>query len=398
MQNKFLFKALFSLALTCLVATENPQVTFASQNIEVDGLSYTVQSDNTLRLFGCTTKCGAKDLVIPAEVQSMPVVKISQTAFQAKNLSGSLTIPDSVIEIGMGAFYDNKLTQINLPSKSTAIATSAFARNQITSFTVPSWLSDVPDSFMDNNPLKTLVVPEGVTRIGDRAFQEAQLTKLILPRSLSILGADAFSYIKRKCAMNVFMLGEAPTFSQDGLPFSNFRSDTDLGLVHLYASTGLTSWGLKYGYATASYAVKRFNPENLGQPAQQPTIAQVANVNIIKPEGPAQRTLFFKIAIADSTALTLKTSPKDVIADPDTVCKSWIGFTLSGFAKDKNFVFCSVLVTSKWSSLTITPVRYGEPGTSLIQSRSSLTSKAVNAYTCNWKIKSTHGGPVCKKQ
>jgi hypothetical protein len=398
MSKPFFLRTAAVLILLALSQIQNSQLVSAANNIEVDGLSYTIQGDNTLRLFGCTSKCGAKNLVIPAEAQSMPVVKISPMAFQAKNLSGSLTIPDSVTDIGMGAFYDNKLTQINLPISSVTIASSAFARNQISSFSVPTWLTDVPDSFMDKNPLKTLVVPEGVTRIGDRAFQEAQLTRLVLPSSLVYVGADSFSFIERKKALNVFMLGPAPTFSQEGLPFSNFRSNTDIARVNLYVPTGSLTWGEKYGYATASYKVNRFHPELLGQPAPKPVVARIANVNIIKPEGPAQRTLFFKISIADSTTLKLKTTPKDFIGDPDTVCKSSIGFALEGFAKDKNFVFCSVLVSPKWSKLSITPVRYGEIGTELVQSRSVLTGKTVPAFSCNWKVKSSSGGPTCKKQ
>ena len=49
----------------------------------------------------------------------------------------SVVIPNTVIEIREGAFYDNKLTNVEIPSSITGIGDYAFANNKITSITFP---------------------------------------------------------------------------------------------------------------------------------------------------------------------------------------------------------------------------------------------------------------------
>ncbi|MDR2501430.1 MAG: leucine-rich repeat domain-containing protein [Treponema sp.] len=57
----------------------------------------------------------AKDVVIPARVDNLPVAAIGDKAFSSKQLA-SVTIQNSVTAIGMGAFHGKKLTSVTLPA------------------------------------------------------------------------------------------------------------------------------------------------------------------------------------------------------------------------------------------------------------------------------------------
>ena len=87
--------------------------------------------------------------------------------------NGTLTIPNSVTEIGEGAFSGvTGLKTIIIPGTVKTIATSAFAFN---------------------TTLETVILEEGIQKIGDRAFNGcSNLKSITLPQSLSTIGALAF--------------------------------------------------------------------------------------------------------------------------------------------------------------------------------------------------------------
>lgn len=87
--------------------------------------------------------------------------------------NGTLTIPNSVTEIGEGAFSGvTGLKTIIIPGTVKTIATSAFAFN---------------------TTLETVILEEGIQKIGDQAFNGcSNLKSIILPQSLSTIGALAF--------------------------------------------------------------------------------------------------------------------------------------------------------------------------------------------------------------
>ncbi|GHV12159.1 hypothetical protein FACS189491_04630 [Spirochaetia bacterium] len=90
----------------------------------------------------------SKDVVIPGQINGIPVTSIGEDAFKMNQLT-SVTIPNSVTSIGGGAFYDNQLTSVTIPNSVTSIGVSAFYRNQLTSVTIPDNLAIANDTFSD---------------------------------------------------------------------------------------------------------------------------------------------------------------------------------------------------------------------------------------------------------
>ena len=86
--------------------------------------------------------------------------------------NGTLVIPDSVTEIGAGAFANEGLKTIIIPGTVKKIGANAFAFN---------------------STLETVIMQEGVEEIGSTAFQNCKNLKNVeLPESLTSIGGQAF--------------------------------------------------------------------------------------------------------------------------------------------------------------------------------------------------------------
>lgn len=60
------------------------------------------------------------DIVIPAEINGLPVTRIAESAFKENQVIRSVVIPDSVVEIGVSAFHNCKNLQSVVLSKNVA--------------------------------------------------------------------------------------------------------------------------------------------------------------------------------------------------------------------------------------------------------------------------------------
>ena len=174
----------------------------------------------------------AANIVIPAEYHGAPVVGIADNAFAySKHTSDilSVTIPDSVTEIGKNAFHNQDAlvsVKIGENSKLRKIGNNAFSGNSaLESIYLPAGLSELGDDVFNNcgglntitvaagNPrysgagnclidliTHTLirgsnnsVIPETVQKIGVAAFRRATLAALTIPKSVTSIEKYAIS-------------------------------------------------------------------------------------------------------------------------------------------------------------------------------------------------------------
>jgi hypothetical protein len=141
----------------------------------VDGFRYKVNEEgNGVIIINYTGKKKG-DIVIPAEFDGLPVVKIEGrylfSEVNKKPRITSVTFPDTVEYIDDIFMWSKKITQITLPRNLKCIGSSAFIGSGLTS----------------------LIIPEGVTDIGNNAFSDCEnLTDVYLPKSLKRLGKGAF--------------------------------------------------------------------------------------------------------------------------------------------------------------------------------------------------------------
>lgn len=112
-----------------------------------------------------STTCSG-DVVIPDGVKS-----IEDCAFYFHSGLTSITIPESVINIGKSAFYHSGLKSITIPRSVTNIGKEAFGCSELTSVTILGDVTSIGDmAFSSCSELTSVTIPDGVTSIGGDAF------------------------------------------------------------------------------------------------------------------------------------------------------------------------------------------------------------------------------------
>ena len=168
-------------------------------------------------------------VILPSTINSWPVTKIGEAAFQDNTTITSVTIPASVTEIGSNAFAGcTNLTSVNyagdwsnLTIQSGNPAVQDAANEQLFDFefilnntavivnsyngtaadvTIPSRYKGKPvtainNAVFPNSAVTSVTIPDSVTSIHDVSFFNcSQLTNISIPNSVTYIGYSAFSY------------------------------------------------------------------------------------------------------------------------------------------------------------------------------------------------------------
>lgn len=165
-------------------------------------------------------------VILPSTINSWPVTKIGEDAFQDNTTITSVTIPSSVTEIGANAFAGcTNLTSVtyggdwsNLTIQSGNPAVQDAANEQLFDFaftpdntavivrykgtaadvTIPSRYKGKPVTMIDhaafhNSAVTSVTIPDSVTSIHDSAFAYcSSLTNISIPNSVTAIGSFAF--------------------------------------------------------------------------------------------------------------------------------------------------------------------------------------------------------------
>lgn len=107
------------------------------------------------------------EAVIPQGVK-----KIEASAFQNNKTMRSITIPESVTEIGAFAFQCSNIRQISIPKKVTVIQVNTFCNcPYLKTAEIPNGIMEIREgAFKNCHELKTIELPESVQEIGAKVF------------------------------------------------------------------------------------------------------------------------------------------------------------------------------------------------------------------------------------
>ncbi|MBQ9128591.1 MAG: leucine-rich repeat domain-containing protein, partial [Thermoguttaceae bacterium] len=151
----------------------------------------------------------ATSVVVPAQIDGRPVVKIDESAFigcdsltefSVSSANKYFRVVDGVLFTADGKTLiaypaGNKRAEYVVPNEVENVGESAFAYCRLlTSVALPDRLNIIGDkAFAYCRLLTSVALPDGLNIIGDKAFEGcSSLTSVALPNGLNIIGDKAF--------------------------------------------------------------------------------------------------------------------------------------------------------------------------------------------------------------
>ena len=134
------------------------------------------------------------------------VLYIGMSAFYESAHLESITIPDSVERIDFFAFsYCTGLVNIVIPDSVTGLSNAFPGCTSLESVKLPDNITSIDSSmFYGCSSLKSITIPKGVTRIGHEAFFGCEsLTSIEIPDSVTEIGSFAFADCKSLTSIEI---------------------------------------------------------------------------------------------------------------------------------------------------------------------------------------------------
>ena len=211
------------------------------QEFQVDDILYKIGENNSVSVVSCNTDQSTIEILNEVDYngKTYSVTSIGNGAF--KNSTGliSVTIPATIISIGLDAFEDcNSLTAVKI-SNLAAWCNITFANhysnplyrahhlflngNEVTDLVIPEAINSIGGfAFINCSSLKSIVIPESVTTIGVSAFYGcSSLISLTIPKSVTSIGETGEYYgtgVFGECTKltSITSLNTTPPTSKDG--------------------------------------------------------------------------------------------------------------------------------------------------------------------------------------
>jgi len=176
---------------------------------------FTTNNDGTLNIEMYIGSGGVVD--IPMTTNGLKVTSIGEAAFNIKTSLTSVTIPDSIISIGINAFHGcTDLTNVTMGTNVTSIGDWAFSYCPgLTSLSIPDSVTNIGNlTFAYSSGLTSVTLGTNVVSIGLAAFDGcSNLTSVTIPNSVTSIGPYAFDFC---FSLTNVTIGTSVTNIEDG--------------------------------------------------------------------------------------------------------------------------------------------------------------------------------------
>ena len=152
----------------------------------------------TMKTIGGFSNTGIKEIAFAANAAPEA---ISSFAFLNCDSLSTITLPNSIKEIGRGAFYDcDTLQSITLSTSIKAIAEQTFHHcNSLKSIKIPEGVTEIGYDAFSYCYIEEINFPAALTTIGARSLRYCRIDTLRLPATVTEIGQNAFYYAKFDC-------------------------------------------------------------------------------------------------------------------------------------------------------------------------------------------------------
>jgi hypothetical protein len=136
------------------------------------------------------------DVVVPGDINGLTVANIAGWSFASVSNMTSVTLPDSLTNIGTCAFEEcRELTNISLGTGLADIGTDAFLGCGLTSLAIPGNVTSIGQmGFSECPSLTNVTIANGLASIGAQAFLGCiTLATVAIPASVTNIGEFAFN-------------------------------------------------------------------------------------------------------------------------------------------------------------------------------------------------------------
>lgn len=194
-------------------------------------------------------------VILPSTINSWPVTKIGEAAFQDNTTITSVTIPGSVTEIGANAFagctnltsvtYGGDWSNLTIQSGNPAVQDAANAPLFDFEFIPPDNTAVIVTNYKYNGAAADVTIPsryqgKPVTTIGHAAFFNSAVTSVTIPDSVTSISDEAFINCPKLTNISI---PNSVTY----IGFSAFSSCTSLKSITLPSSLSFISGALFLG-------------------------------------------------------------------------------------------------------------------------------------------------------
>lgn len=190
--------------------------------------SYTVAPRGTLTLVGLVDQSAGGPLTIPEEYAGLPVIAIGANAFAGSAITGTVSIPASVTDIGEGAFASQPgITAFEIGENDSYASLDGVLFEKGYTGTL-----DTLVNYPAASPRTVYAVPKTVTNLAANSFSGAQnLDTLYVPSQQISAEASAFS----GCDLNLIGWTDTALHAQlpdlsEALTFSDIESEPAVSL------------------------------------------------------------------------------------------------------------------------------------------------------------------------
>lgn len=286
-------------------------------------------------LIGCAMNGHAQDIVangIFYNIISDTQVAVAPAYYDGANhYEGCIILPEKVYCDGVNydvaaiaprAFWESKVTQIQIPNSITIIGEAAFAdAEQLTDITLPLGLKAISRYMLAGTAVTNLVLPEGVTDIGMGAFEDCdQLHTIYLPYSLQTIGDKAFAYCTN--LNEVYSDAATPPLTMSDAAFEGCNNIhvmlPDAATTRHYENDGI--WGDEDQFTLwideGLAVIPSMEQENVGQSWTALTLGNSLAYKIYGPDG-----YLVAVTAADRYFLPIGAQSTDYLVVPTTLMR-----------------------------------------------------------------------------